>query len=349
MAEGPPGAGGYWLETEAWADVAPEPLDPAGERAVAIDYSPEYRDATGVLKALMRRGEHSERALWLTQRVIDMNPAHYSAWEFRRRCLEATGHDLREEKALNDALALSESTKNYQLWNHRRFLVAALGEEAERELAFTREVLALEPKHYHAWAHRQWLLKEGGGAGWAGEAAVTAAFLEADVRNNSAWNHRFFCVSEAPGAGGLGAQRGAEFEFAARMLRRDVQNESVWNYLRGLFALDGKGEGGGGDEGVATIVEHRDALEAVCAEALGKDPACPFALSFLAEVKLSAATHASVSGAQSRLEAKRLAQGAMDLWQQLIGADPMRTPYWGLRASEAQSLVLSLDLLDDGD
>ena len=143
MAEGPPGAGGYWLETEAWADVAPEPLDPAGERAVAIDYSPEYRDATGVLKALIRRGEHSERALWLTQRVIDMNPAHYSAWEFRRRCLEATGHDLREEKALNDALALSESTKNYQLWNHRRFLVAALGEEAERELAFTREVLAL--------------------------------------------------------------------------------------------------------------------------------------------------------------------------------------------------------------
>lgn len=38
------------------------------------------KDATNYFRAIVKSGERTERALELTEKVISMNPAHYSAW-----------------------------------------------------------------------------------------------------------------------------------------------------------------------------------------------------------------------------------------------------------------------------
>ena len=41
---------------------------------------PADTDATDYLRAVLKSGEMSPRVLKLTERVIRMNPAHYTAW-----------------------------------------------------------------------------------------------------------------------------------------------------------------------------------------------------------------------------------------------------------------------------
>lgn len=46
---------------------------------------------------------------------MEANPANYTGWEYRRRCLAATGADLREELKFVEEKAL-DNPKNYQIW-----------------------------------------------------------------------------------------------------------------------------------------------------------------------------------------------------------------------------------------
>ena len=65
-------------------------------------------------------------------------------------------------------------------------------------------------------------------------------------------------------------------------------------------------------------------------------------MAFLADVKVA---QAQLAAPGDSARGRRLASEALDLWRGLLDADPLRAPYWGLRASEAQSLVLSFELL----
>jgi protein farnesyltransferase/geranylgeranyltransferase type-1 subunit alpha len=151
-------------------------------------------------RAILQRDERSRRAFDLTTEVIQLNPANYTTWHFRRLCIDALAAspnpeearvDLRQELALLADLAL-EHPKNYQIWYHRRCIVEKLN-DATHELAFTAEAIADDSKNYHAWAHRQWALKRF--ALWENELTFTDELLREDMRNNSAWNQRYFVLS----------------------------------------------------------------------------------------------------------------------------------------------------------
>ena len=58
--------------------------------------------------------------------VIGVNPAHYTAWEWRWRCLEALGLPPASEAPFLRR-ATTENPKNYQLWNYRRRIALAIG------------------------------------------------------------------------------------------------------------------------------------------------------------------------------------------------------------------------------
>ena len=179
-----------------------------------------------LFRAVLQRNELSPRTLLLSEAVIDVNSANYSAWHFRRLCLEALHSDLSAELEWVAGVA-RDTPKNYQLWHHRRTLLERLADcspqRAFTELSLTAEVLQSDSKNYHAWSHRQWCLHffsrpsplEAAAARgdenrdgsvelpkhadvFAAELVFVEGLLKEDVRNNSAWNQRFFVRTHAP-------------------------------------------------------------------------------------------------------------------------------------------------------
>ena len=70
-----------YAEDPAWADIEPFQQDDGGPNPLAaIAYTEGYSEAMSYLRAIMARDEMSERALALTEDIIEMNPAHYTVW-----------------------------------------------------------------------------------------------------------------------------------------------------------------------------------------------------------------------------------------------------------------------------
>ncbi|KAJ8473646.1 hypothetical protein ONZ51_g7733 [Trametes cubensis] len=212
---------GLLADDPEWADVTPirqyENVNPIAP----IFYSEEYKDATDYFRAVVKAGETSPRVLKLTEKIIRMNPAHYTAWQHRYKTLIALQSDLEEELRLMDDIA-KQFLKTYQVWHHRRLLLTAINsvDVAQLELEFLKDVLEVDTKNYHTWSYRQWILAHFNKEArlWAGERPYAEALLDADVRNNSAWHHRFFVVFSS----------GEKIALAPN-------NPSAWNYLRGVL------------------------------------------------------------------------------------------------------------------
>lgn len=227
-----------FADREEWKDVQPLEQYESMNPLAPIMYTREYKDATGYFRAIVKKGEKSQRVLDLTEAVIRMNPGHYSAWQYRYETLLAINAPLDIELKLMDELAVKH-LKSYQVWHHRRLLITLLRKPAP-ELAFITRSLGDDTKNYHTWSYRQWLLayfndEEGL---WKGELEFVENMLRADVRNNSAWHHRFFVVWAS------GVRDGEEDR--EMVLRRELgyvkesisvapNNASAWNYLRGVL------------------------------------------------------------------------------------------------------------------
>lgn len=258
-----------------WSDVKPVPQY-EGDRAppvCAIAYSEKFRDIMDYLRAILRSDERSERALALTADAIEVNNSNYTAWYFRRRCLEslgATAGRWAAELALVRRVA-AENPKNYQLWYHRQATIRHT-RDASAELAWCAEMVDEDSKNYHAWSYRQWVVAEFGL--WDGELAYTEETIAADPRNNSAWNHRMFVLeSKKLLASREVAER--EVEFAARLIAKAPNNESPWNYLRGI-ALKADCSSG--------RLSRLPRVKDVALDIASRCPACAHCLSLLADI-----------------------------------------------------------------
>eukprot|EP01039_Chlorochromonas_danica_P006942 gene6943-7682_t len=217
---------------DTWSDLTPIPQDEGPDPVVQIAYSDEFVFLMGIFRALVAKKEYSLRAFQLTDALLDLNPASYTVWQFRRNCIRELKCDLEAELDFMDSFA-EENPKNYQIWYHRRAIVEMLG-NASRELAFCQDVFEVDAKNYHAWAHRQWVLLTYGL--WEGELDFVEKCIEEDIRNNSAWNHRWFVVHQGP-EGVTPAILERELNYAVNSINLVKKNESSWNYLRGLARL----------------------------------------------------------------------------------------------------------------
>jgi len=183
-------------EDPEWADITPIPqVEGSTHPLAAIAYEDSYSEAMDYLRAVMAANEMSDRVLTLTDRIISMNPAHYTIWLYRARTLQHLKKDLKEELEWLNPTALRHQ-KNYQIWHHRQMVVEGLG-TAEGEPDFLKQMFVKDSKNYHVWSYRQWLVKRFNL--WEGEARDREIkdieeLLEQDVRNNSAWNHRWFVI-----------------------------------------------------------------------------------------------------------------------------------------------------------
>ncbi|KAF8190430.1 hypothetical protein K438DRAFT_1971290 [Mycena galopus ATCC 62051] len=313
-----------------WSDIIPIPQYEKANPLAPILYSEEYKDATDYLRGVVKAGEKSERVLELTEHVIRLNPAHYSAWQYRYETVVEIQWPLDTEMVLMDELA-DKYLKTYQVWHHRR-LILTLSKKAREELAFVTKILKKDEKNYHTWAHRQWILAfHNDDALWAGELDFVDTMINRDVRNNSVWHHRFFVVFQS------GVRDGEEDR--ERVVRRELiytkqnislapNNASAWNYLRGALEFNKLPL-----STVATFVKPytvplpenlRDIVDVENPPpGKGAELPCVAAVEFLADVYEEEAQSESIDK-------------AVKLWKSLAEEhDTIRKKYWEYRIQQA--------------
>lgn len=251
-----------------WADVTPMPQLEEKITVVNIDTTDRFKETMGYFRAIMAKKELSRRAFDLTEQVIDLNSANYTAWHYRRQCLALFPELLDKEIDFVRQLA-ADSPKNYQIWHHRRTLLPSLleidHEYLGEELESTRLYILNDNKNYHVWTYRQWILSTYATPEiWQNELLFVDELLNQDVRNNSAWNQRHFvifsglhkegrtstvihneisfCIKQSLMAGVPNLVYNADGQPEV-VINEDepncpapvLLNESVWNYLESLI------------------------------------------------------------------------------------------------------------------
>jgi protein farnesyltransferase/geranylgeranyltransferase type-1 subunit alpha len=211
----------------------------------------------------MASEEYSQRSLRLTQRVIALNPGHYTVWLYRFKIISTLKLSVVDEIQWLNGIAI-DNLKNYQIWHHRQLLLdyhyaTTIGSDAEAtkqfaksETDFISKILAKDTKNYHVWSYRQYLITKLGY--WSPfELATTQSMIEDDLRNNSAWSHRFFVVFSDPSISTKGSAAtehdpkvpdaiiDREISYAKEKIQLAPQNQSAWLYMRGVLAKGGRG------------------------------------------------------------------------------------------------------------
>ncbi|GJP75554.1 hypothetical protein CLOP_g5987 [Closterium sp. NIES-67] len=156
-------------DSDEWADVEPLPQDDGPDPVVPIAYSREFDDAMSYMRAVLASGERTPRVLRLTERVISVNAASYTAWQLRRDVLS---HLLSSAEPVATSAELSSTSAGGSPGNYlpdlsnsgeKEKVTADSGARLEGDWLVQDEVLYAEnvtlanPKNYQVWHHRRWL------------------------------------------------------------------------------------------------------------------------------------------------------------------------------------------------
>ncbi|CAI4229529.1 unnamed protein product [Auanema sp. JU1783] len=309
-----------YKDQEEWKDITP--IYPAAEELVVVKIavSEQFRDAFAYFRAILQKNEKSARAFRLTEDCIQLNPANYTLWQYRREIIKELKLDLAAEmKYLNDII--SENPKNYQVWHHRRIIAEWVGSSiVPSELQFTYNILDEESKNYHAWQHRQWVVKT-----WPDrttldkELSYTFELLIVDPRNNSAWNYRYF-VLRLYDALKEAKYIDMEFSLAKKLIEGVPNNESAWNYIAGLLLENGLTS----NEGVTTFVED-------LYERTERSSRSPHLISFLCDILLEKL--------ENKVTPVETCGRIKELYNELLEIDPVRCNYWTHQQKHAENLL----------
>ena len=101
--------------------------------------------------------------------VLELNPEHPAAWNYRRRILLA----LLADASVCPSAGGSDGGRDPSMLQSR----------LSDDLDLTSYSLKRNPKNYAVWEHRKWLLRTMPDPDWAFELKMVEAQLEKDARN----------------------------------------------------------------------------------------------------------------------------------------------------------------------
>ncbi|XP_023322155.1 protein farnesyltransferase/geranylgeranyltransferase type-1 subunit alpha [Eurytemora carolleeae] len=302
-----------------WKDVTPIPQNDGPSPVVQIAYSDRFKDVYDYFRAVMKSEEKSSRVLGLTEDALDLNPANYTVWYYRREVLKSLKSNLKDELAYCREM-IEEHPKNYQVWQHRRVLIEWL-QDPGNELRFTEVILAADQKNYHAWQHRQWVLQAF--SLWKDELEFVERLLDDDIRNNSAWNERFYVVSQSEGWKNPVVER--EIKFVLEKINMVSRNESAWNYLRGVLEHCEDDELRG---------ELRSRVQNTCQQLLDKGDESPYLLGFMVELLIQDLENKNLKVSEQTETLKKIESMCTNL---ATNCDKIRKKYWDYILATVQS------------
>ncbi|KAK6461422.1 hypothetical protein DFJ63DRAFT_319690 [Scheffersomyces coipomensis] len=232
-------------------DVIPVEINTEQPQLCQILYDDEYKTTMGILLALLKNEEYSERALYITQKGIELLASHYTIWIYRYDILTKLNKDLFEELDWCEQVAL-ENEKNYQIWNYRQLIIDRIlktsGDEKEgstkrkyephREFPILEAMLDSDPKNHHVWSYRKWLVEKFDLFNDPKELEFVDKCILADLRNNSAWNHRYFLKFAKVDLITEESVKN-ELQYVESLIEQLPQNPSSWNYLIGIYQKQG--------------------------------------------------------------------------------------------------------------
>jgi len=305
----------FYRDREDWVDVTPIPQNDGPVPVVQIAYSERFKDVHDYFRAVLKSGEKSERVLDLTEDALELNPANYTVWHYRREVLKGLDANIKQELQYCREM-IEEHPKNYQVWQHRRVLVEWL-QDPSSELRLTEIVLSMDQKNYHAWQHRQWVLLAFNL--FDQELTFINRLLDEDVRNNSAWNQRFYVINQTTRWTPEVVRR--EVEFTMDKISLVKRNESAWNYLRGILSHC---------ESQEVARAERAAVKKKCEDLIDSDCDSSYLHGFMVELF----KHQLEDSSENQEETlQKITQFCSKLSEEL---DPVRCKYWKFISDSAQ-------------
>ncbi|EAY16569.1 prenyltransferase alpha subunit, putative [Trichomonas vaginalis G3] len=217
-----------YKDREDWKDIEPLPLPQQPGDPFQVEYTEDYVDLMGYFLAVLHKKEVSQRALEITNKVIQRFHSHYTAWWYKYYILEKIGYDFKTELQ-NLEKIIKDAPKSYQAWHYRQWLLERTNEKVD-EVSFLKEVFLIDAKNFHAWSYAIWfadhfkLYKE--------IYDLANYQIEIDMRNNSAWNTRKAMVDF------MNLDPKAEFEAAEQSLLKITKNEASMNYAFAIVEKD---------------------------------------------------------------------------------------------------------------
>jgi protein farnesyltransferase/geranylgeranyltransferase type-1 subunit alpha len=347
---------------DIFSDIDPIPQSDGPEPACAITYTPEFVEAHDYLRAVLKVDERSERAFDLTTICLKFNPANYTVWHYRRRCLAALCAPTADGRATIDADRIDKdldfadklggtNPKNYQLWYHRRALLEILFTEesasdkrmqiAQKELDYVDKILNDDNKNYHSWSHRQWIIRTINQPQlWSAEIDYSHKKILLDPRNNSAWNQRWFATHEGQNARKLSFVKAEEeANYAICGAQVDPFNESPWRYLIGVFLEQWRLEVAQSEEKEEGVAD-KDKVSNLLREYINKMKEMNKVWDDPPEDYPSGPCVSLISALVDLLETvgdKSSLEEAKTLMGELVKEDPVRRKYWQKRQNTVMS------------
>ncbi|KAJ4950557.1 hypothetical protein NE237_027389 [Protea cynaroides] len=192
---------------------------------------------------------YTKEALEICAKLVEVNPEHYTAWNYRKLAVESILRSETDADAIKAILtqelrvaesALRRNFKCYAAWYHRKWVLNKGFLSLDHEFRLLDQFQKLDSRNFHAWNYRRHVaaLKN---LSLEEELKFTTDMIDTNFSNYSAWHNRSVLLSDllkqkVQGYSHREKVLTEEYELVHQAIFTDPDDQSGWFYH--LWLLD---------------------------------------------------------------------------------------------------------------